>query len=64
MMQIPHFIWAGDMFMGAGFVAHKSVFLDGFLYSIDLLEVPLIMNTGMQVYSKYARKHTKNPTNN
>ena len=59
-IQIPHFFWAGDMLMNVGVLAKQNIFLDSFLYSIDLLEIPLIVNTGMQVYARYVNKFSKN----
>lgn len=62
-LQIPHFIWAGDAIFQTGYVYNQNSIWDFFLYGIDLIEIPLIINTTMQIYSKYVRKLSKNSTN-
>ena len=62
-MQIPHFLWAGDTIIQSGLVSGQNQFLDFFLYGIDLIEIPLIINTSMQVYSRYVRKLPQNTSN-
>ncbi len=55
-MQIPHMIWAGDTILQSGYVFNQNVFSDFFLYGIDLLEIPLIINVTLQVYHVYGRR--------
>ena len=61
-LQIPHFIWAGDAYLQLGIVAHIHPVLDFLLYGIDLIEIPsLIIATLLfvtHVRKRYARTHT------
>ncbi len=43
--QIPHFLWGGDVLIGSGYIAGANPITDFILYSIDLLEIPLIIKT-------------------
>ena len=43
MVQIPHFFWGGDQLIQSGFVAGVNPITDFILYSIDLIEIPLIV---------------------
>ena len=43
-LQIPHFIWAGDAWLQSGYVAHLHPILDFLLYGIDLIEIPALIN--------------------
>jgi len=54
-MQIPHMIWAGDVYLQLGIISHIHPVLDFFLYGIDLVEVLPMINIGMLIYNK-ARK--------
>ena len=56
-LQIPHFIWAGDAYLQTGLIAHTNPILDFFLYGIDLVEVPMILKTIIDVSALYSRKH-------
>jgi len=54
-MQIPHMIWAGDVYLQLGIISHIHPVLDFFLYGIDLVEILPMINIGMLIYNK-ARK--------
>ena len=54
--QIPHWLWGGDILLEIGTISRQNIIIDFFLYGIDFLEVPLIIHTGMQVYSKYGHR--------
>ena len=41
-LQIPHFLWAGDVLAKTGTVYGVNPILDFILYGIDLIEIPLI----------------------
>jgi hypothetical protein len=43
LIQIPHFLWNGDMLMEAGYVSRINPVLDFVLYGIDLIEIPAII---------------------
>lgn len=45
MAQIPHFFWGGDQLIQSGYVANVNPVTDFILYSIDLVEIPLIIKT-------------------
>ena len=45
LLQIPHFLWGGDVILQSGIIAMRHPVLDFVLYSIDLLEIPLIIKT-------------------
>ena len=55
-LQIPHFIWAGDAYLQTGYVAHYHPLLDFFLYGVDLVEIPLILKTIADVIVLYKKK--------
>ena len=58
-MQIPHMIWAGDVYLQAGLISHIHPLLDFFLYGIDLIEMIPMINIGMIIYSKLRKKLNK-----
>lgn len=58
-LQIPHFVWAGDAYLQLGIIAHVHPVLDFFLYGIDLVEVPLILKTITDFIVLYRKKHDK-----
>ena len=54
LIQIPHMIWAGDLFLQAELgIAGVHPVMDFFLYGVDLIEIPLIINICMQLYYVY-----------
>jgi len=53
LIQIPHMIWAGDLFLQLGLIAGAHPALDFLLYGVDLIEIPLIINICMQLYYVY-----------
>jgi len=55
-IQIPHMIWAGDVFLQTGIISYHNVVLDFFLYGIDLIEVIPMINIAMLIYSKIKKK--------
>jgi len=55
-IQIPHMVWAGDLWLQTGLISHFHPILDFFLYGIDLVEIPLMVNVTMLVYSKIKKK--------
>ncbi len=47
-------VWAGDLFLGTNLgVAGAHPAMDFFLYGVDLIEIPLIINICMQLYYVY-----------
>ena len=58
-MQIPHMVWAGDLFLETGIgLAHQNIVLDFFLYGIDLIEVFPMINLGFVIYSRLRKKYS------
>ena len=55
-MQIPHMIWAGDVYLQLGVISHIHPVLDFFLYGIDLVEILPMINIGMLIYNKIRKK--------
>ena len=55
-IQIPHMIWAGDVFLQTGIISYHNVVLDFFLYGIDLIEVIPMINIAMLIYSKIKKE--------
>ena len=43
-LQIPHMVWAGDIYLGTGLIAYVHPVYDFILYGIDLIEIPQIVN--------------------
>lgn len=43
-LQIPHFIWAGDLYLQTGMVGHLHPVLDFIMYGVDLIEIPALIN--------------------
>ena len=55
-MQIPHMIWAGDVYLQLGVISHIHPVLDFFLYGIDLVEILPMINIGMLIYNKMRKR--------
>ena len=46
-IQIPHMIWNADMLLEQGLVSRYNPILDFILYSVDLLEIPSIIQVAI-----------------
>ena len=57
-LQIPHFLWAGDAIARTGNVYGASPISDFILYGIDLIEIPLII-LALLNFITYIRKRVK-----
>ena len=55
-MQLPHMVWAGDVYLQLGVISHIHPVLDFFLYGIDLVEILPMINIGMLIYNKVRKK--------
>ena len=55
-MQIPHMVWAGDVYLQLGVISHIHPVLDFFLYGIDLVEILPMINIGILIYNKMRKK--------
>jgi len=55
-MQIPHMVWAGDVYLQLGVISHIHPVLDFFLYGIDLVEILPMINIGMLIYNKMRKR--------
>ncbi len=51
-LQIPHMIWAGDVYLQIGLISRIHPVLDFLLYGIDLIEVLGMINIGMMIYAR------------
>jgi hypothetical protein len=51
-IQIPHMVWAGDLWLQTGLISNVHPVLDFLLYGIDLVEIPLMVNVSMLIYSR------------
>jgi|APSaa5957512535_1039671.scaffolds.fasta_scaffold11923_13 hypothetical protein len=56
MIQIPHFFWGGDQLLQSVYVANVNPVSDFILYSIDLIEIPLIIKTSIDFVILKKRK--------
>ncbi|HEC64678.1 MAG TPA: hypothetical protein ENI23_05260 [bacterium] len=54
-LQIPHMIWAGDLYLKLGVISNIHPVLDFFLYGIDLIEILLMLKIGMIIYGRVRR---------
>ena len=43
-IQIPHMIWVGDVYLETGTIAYINPVADFIMYGIDLIEIPNIIN--------------------
>ena len=50
-IQIPHMIWVGDVYLEAGYVARHNPIADFLLYGVDLVE---LISLGTIISSIYA----------
>ena len=57
-LQIPHFLWGGDVLAGTGTVYTGNQLSDFILYGIDLIEIPLIL-LALLNFSAYMHKRIK-----
>ena len=55
-MQIPHMLWAGDVYLQLGIISYFNPVLDFFLYGIDLVEILPMINIGMLIYNKVRKR--------
>ena len=58
-LQIPHFIWAGDAWLQSGYVAHLHPVLDFLLYGIDLIEIPALINVTLLFIAQLRKRNVK-----
>jgi len=56
-LQIPHFIWAGDAWLQAGIIVNQNPVLDFLLYGIDLIEIPALINVTLLFIANVKKKH-------
>ncbi len=61
LLQVPHFIWGGDVLLQTGYIANVNPIYDFILYGVDLLEIPLIIKTAVDfiVLRKSYKKKVK-----
>jgi hypothetical protein len=43
-LQIPHFVWAGDAYLQTGLITYIHPVIDFIMYGIDLVEIPALIN--------------------
>jgi hypothetical protein len=60
-LQIPHMVWNADLYLEIGMISHVHPILDFFLYGVDLVEIPLMINVTMLIYSRIRKsQNSKN----
>jgi len=59
-LQIPHFLWAGDALARTGSVYGINPISDFILYSIDLIEIPLIILALLNLMTYLNKRLVKN----
>jgi len=57
-IQIPHMIWVGDIYLETGYVAYINPVYDFLFYFIDLIEIPNIINVTLLFFA-HVRKSKK-----
>lgn len=56
-LQIPHMLWAADAYLQTGTVAYVHPVLDFFLYGIDLIEIPALINVTILFIMQLRKKN-------
>ena len=56
-LQIPHMIWAGDLYLQLGVISRINPVTDFLLYVIDLIEILLMLKVGMMIYGRIRKTH-------
>lgn len=62
-LQIPHFIWAGDAYLQTGVISYIHPALDFMLYGIDLIEIPSLINVTLLFIAHLKNKHVQTRIN-
>ena len=57
-IQIPHMVWVGDVYLQTGTIAFIYPVADFLLYGIDLIEIPNILNVTLLFFA-HVRKGKK-----
>ena len=55
-LQIPHWIWSHSQFTD-GLLPDLPLWLDYIIWSIDLIEIPALINAGMLLIAFLQEKH-------
>jgi hypothetical protein len=58
-LQIPHFIWAGDAYLQTGMITYLHPVLDFVLYGIDLIEIPSLINVTLLFVAHLKSRHAR-----
>ena len=58
-LQIPHFIWAGDVYLQTGIISYINPVYDFLLYGIDLIEIPALLNITLLFIVYVKNKHPR-----
>lgn len=61
-LQIPHFIWAGDVYLQLGVISHIHPVLDFLLYGIDLIEIPSLIVATLLFITHVKKRYEDRPT--
>ena len=61
-IQVPHMLWALDLYLNIGWIAGISPILDWLLYGVDLIEIVSIVMITMTLYGYLKNRHDKNKT--
>lgn len=58
-LQIPHMVWNGDLYLGTGILSRVNPVLDFILYGVDLIEIPSLINVTMLFIYHWKQKKLK-----
>jgi len=62
-IQIPHMMWAADLYLEAGYISRVAPVFDFLFYGVDLIEIISMINVGMIVYSLWQKRRKKKHQN-
>ena len=58
-LQVPHFIWAGDAYLQTGYISYIHPVLDFFMYGVDLIEIPALINVTILFIAQLKKRKIK-----
>ena len=61
-IQVPHMLWALDLYLNIGWIAGLNPVLDWLLYGVDLIEIVSIVMITMTLYAYIKHRNGKTKT--
>ena len=61
-IQIPHMVWAGDLYLQLGQLSRINPVLDFVFYGVDLIEIVLMVKVSMMIYGRVKKKNANKQT--